>query len=129
MPDKYRHMLVVSVGSACAVLLHLYLGWEWAILAGAGVGGFVERRSWWYGGLALTVTWGALVAWNLVVAGGPTIRMADAMGALIGGVPGWIFFIMTLAAGFGLGAVGGLVGYEVRRVIREFSLMASRRAR
>jgi hypothetical protein len=120
MPDTYRRLMIVFAGGVLALFLHLYLGWQWTIIAGILVGAVVDDRGWWYGGWALVLDWLALVLWNLAVAGNPTMRMANAMGTFIGPGPGWIFIIMTLTAGFGIGAVGGLVGGQARLVARAF---------
>lgn len=128
MRDKYGRWIIVLAGSLLALVLHVGLGWGWGVLAGAVVGAVISSRGWLYGGLALAVEWAGLVIWNMVVAGGPTLRMAAVMGELIGVVPGWLFILMTLSAGFGLGAVGGLGGQQLRLTVREFLRVSPRRS-
>ena len=114
MADSYRTLLITAVGVGAALLLHVYAGWRWSIGAGILVGALVGDRGWWYGGLAVCGDWCVLVIWNVIEAAGPTLRLADAMGSLIGNVPGWVFLVLTAAVGFGIGASGGLIGRQIR---------------
>lgn len=129
MPDIYRYLLIVTAGGIAAFFLHVELGWIWTVAAGLGVGLAARCSGWWYGGLAVLLDYAVLIGWNLAVAAGPTLRMAETMGQLMGNMPGWAFVGVTLFTGFGLGAVGGFVGQRVRLLARHmYALTAKRNA-
>ena len=97
-----------------ALLAHVLLGWEWTALGGLAAGLWSPVRAWLNGTLAGAFGWLALIAYNVVVARGPTEEMLRSMGAIFGGMPGWMLGTLTI----GLGALLGLVGVWPGRVIR-----------
>jgi hypothetical protein len=108
-----------------ALALHLTLGWAWTLGAAIAGGAWAGRGGWRVGLFALLLEWGALVAYNFVVAPGPTSRMAATMGRLFGNIPGFLVVASTLLIGAVLGALGGAVGTRLRLLIdRNFNRRA-----
>lgn len=100
-----------------ALILHLTLGWAWTSLAGV-VGGFwAGRRGWLVGAAGVALDWAVLVAYNFVVAAGPVQRMTSTVGGLLGNLPGVTIVLLTVLVGAVLGALGGLVGAQARRLL------------
>lgn len=104
------------LGVGLAFLLHWLLGWVWTVLAGIVMGIWYERRGWLVGGIAVGVSWGALITFTFAADLAATRRMIDIMGSIFGGLPGFIVPVATLLMGVLLGASGGLFGAGLRNL-------------
>ncbi len=106
------------VTALLALVLHLLLGWGWTLLAGVAAGAWVGRRGWLVGGAGVALGWLALVAYNYAVAARPVQAMADALGGILGNLPGFVVVGLTLLIGALLGAVGGAAGTQLGLLLR-----------
>lgn len=101
-----------------ALLLHVLLGWAWTMGAGVVAGLWQGPGGWRTGGLGVGLSWFLLIAYSLIVAPGPVGRMAETLGGILGGLPGFTIFIVTLLIGVLLGTVGGGLGTQVSFLLR-----------
>jgi hypothetical protein len=113
-----RMALYILAVAACALLLHLTLGWAWTLGAGVLAGLFVPKRGWLVGTLGVTLNWAVLITYNYVVAPAATQAMVDTMGGIIGNTPGMAVVAGTLSIGMLLGGLGGGVGTFARQMLR-----------
>ncbi len=108
-----------------ALGLHVLLGWQWTILAGA-VYGFVERRHAWSAAmLACGLSWAVLVLWNFTVAPQETGKMTETLGGLFGNIAPWAIVAVTILLGALSGLIGALLGRGVRTLFRPPSRSAA----
>jgi hypothetical protein len=99
--------------SLAALLLHVFVGWEWSPLA-AIVGGYLQRsHGAAIGSLSVGLVWSGLVFFNLLAAPAQVLEMASVVGALMGNFPDWTVFLVSILIGFVLGAIGGLLGQSL----------------
>jgi len=111
-------LLHIGAVAACALVVHLVLGWAWTL--GAGVlGGFIARQwGWLVGTLGVALDWAALVGYNYAVAPAATQTMTDTMGGIIGNTSGMAVVAGTILLGTLLGGLGGVAGALARQVVR-----------
>jgi len=109
------HILAVA---ACALVVHLVLGWAWTLGAGVLGGMIATQRGWLVGTLGVALDWGVLLGYNYAVAPAATQTMTDTMGALIGNTSGMAVVAGTIVLGMVLGGLGGAAGASIRRVVR-----------
>lgn len=95
------------------LVLHVFLGWEWTILAAVAGGYGAGGRGWLVGCLGLGSEWLAIVAYNFAVAWRPTQELARLMGELLGNMPGSVFVGLSVLLGVALGGLGGLIGSQL----------------
>ncbi|MEM8487192.1 MAG: hypothetical protein AAF564_16685 [Bacteroidota bacterium] len=107
----------VIICTAFALLLHLFLGWEWTLLAGVLYGLMTQYNGWLWGGLSVAAGWGLLVLFNFVVASAPVGEMTHVTGQILGNLPGALVVVMTLLIGGLLGILGGLVGTQLAQLV------------
>lgn len=110
--------LQIVMTALAAFVLHLVLGWAWTLLAGVGAGVWAGRRGWRVGGVAVGLEWLVLVGYNYVVAPAETGAMLETMGGIVGNMPGFAIVAISLLIGVLLGALGGLIGTQLRRLVR-----------
>ena len=97
-----------------SLALHLALGWAWTLLAGLAGGAWAARRGWLVAAAGVATAWAALVAYNFAVAPDATVRMVHTTGGLLGNLPGAAVVGATVLIGAALGALGGVLGQQVR---------------
>ncbi|MEM8559510.1 MAG: hypothetical protein AAGG50_16955 [Bacteroidota bacterium] len=115
MSQGVRRTILVLLTAGVALALHLTLGWAWSVLA-AVLGGFAMGRGGSaVGALGLVLPWAGLVLWNLAFYGPPMARMTEAVGGIIGGLPGFVVPLITLAIALALGTLGGATGASLRK--------------
>ncbi|MEM9998932.1 MAG: hypothetical protein AAF809_14615 [Bacteroidota bacterium] len=115
MSQGVRRTILVLLTAGVALALHLTLGWAWSVL-GAVLGGFAMGRGGSVvGALGLVLPWAGLVLWNLAFYGPPMARMTEAVGGIIGGLPGFAVPLLTLAIALVLGTLGGATGASLRK--------------
>ena len=100
-----------------SLLLHMGLGWEWTLLAGMAAGLWFSVRSWLMGAAAVGCEWLLVVLYNYAVDSRAVGLMTEAMGAILGNLPGFTIVAITLAIGLLLGGLGGAIGAQVRRLV------------
>jgi hypothetical protein len=113
-------MTLFAVALVLALLLHIFLGWEWTLLAGFVYGIRSKRLAWPGAGAVGLLSWGILLLYSYIVAPEPMGRMVETVGALLGGIPYWAVTILTLVLGFLLGVLGGLLGSLLAKLIIGF---------
>ena len=115
-------MLSVAVAAGLGLLAHRLLGWPW-VLGAAAVAGFVAPRQ---GGLlgaatlaavGVALSWAGQLFWNHARFDAPVLRMTEAMGTVMGGLPPVAFPLLSLAVGVVLGILGGVIGASLRRTV------------
>jgi len=99
-----------------ALAVHLTLGWAWTLAAGIAGGAWARQRGWLVGLVGVAAAWAALVAYNFAIAPDATVRMARTVGGLIGNLPGVAVVGATVLIGAVLGALGGVLGQQARRL-------------
>lgn len=95
------------------LFLHVFVGWEWTILAAVGGGYGAGSRGWLVGSLGLGGEWLAILLYNFAVAWQPSQELARLMGALLGNMPGIVFVGLSVLLGVLWGALGGLIGSQL----------------
>lgn len=110
-------MLFVAV-LTLALLLHLFLGWQWTLLAGAVYGFFGRKGAWLLAALAAGLSWALLVLGSFVSAPAETGIMTRTMSTLLGNQPPWFYVGASVVLGSVLGLLGGIVGIQVRKLVR-----------
>ena len=104
---------ILLLTSLVALLLHVFVGWEWSPLA-AIVGGYLHRSNGAaLGSLSVGLVWAGLVFFNLLAAPAQVLEMASVVGALMGNFPDWTVFLASILIGSTLGAVAGLLGQSL----------------
>ena len=98
------------IGVATAIVLHFFLGWQFSVIGAMVAGFFSTGSSWKAGMMALGTAWGLLVLYNFMVAPSESITFIELVGALFGGMPGFVVVVLTVAIGMVLGAAGGWAG-------------------
>ena len=101
-----------------ALILHLLLGWAWTMAAGVVAGVWQGQRGWLIGGGGVGLSWLVLIVYNLVVASEPVGRMAETLGGILGNLPGFAIFGLTLMIGVVLGVVGGGLGSRLAGLVQ-----------
>jgi len=100
-----------------ALFLHVMLGWVGVLIA-AVVGGYLlGAGGWLVSSLGVFCAWGGLILWNYVVAPREVQAMEQVVGSLLGNLPEFGVVSLSLAIGFMLGALGGLIGTQVRLIV------------
>ncbi|HET6566811.1 MAG TPA: hypothetical protein VFG50_02530 [Rhodothermales bacterium] len=108
-----------AISLSLAILLHVFFGWAWTVLAGVLAGMWIPRRGWLVGAAVVALDWLLLVIWNYVVAGHEVSRMLTAVGGIIGNLPGPVVVGVTLLVGALLGMFGGLIGSSITALARQ----------
>ena len=104
----------LGIGVLVAIAAHVLFGWVWSA-SGALLAGFLStRRSAWTGAVALVLSWGILLAWNLAVATAESFNMMETMGDLLGGMPGIVIPLATLLVAGLIGLLAGALGGALR---------------
>ena len=109
---KKLHFLL-SAGTA--LLLHLILGWQFAVIGAVVAGALFNEKPIWAGVLTMVVCWGGLVIYNFTVATEETMKMVGIMAALIGDIPPFMTVGLTVLIAAILGAAGGWLGAALFR--------------
>ena len=100
-----------------ALLLHIFLGWAWTPIAGLVAGLWKGIGGWWTGGVAVGSSWLAIVGYTLFVAPDASMRLADILASMLGGVPAFLVFVATVALGVVSGTAAGGLGTGIRSLI------------
>lgn len=107
----------ILVTAILSVVLHVSLGWEATVVAGAVGGIWAPRHGWFVGALGTALAWAGLVVYSSAVAT-PAVRvLLDTMGTLAGNIPGKALVGLTVFLGAVLGALGGAVGTVLRPLL------------
>ena len=112
-----QRTLRLGVCVLLSLLLHLLLSWEWTLVAGIVSGFWFVHRGWLYGAAAVGLEWVLVLLYNYAVDARAVGLMTDAMGSILGNLPGFAIVAMTLAIALLLGGLGGAGGTQVRRLI------------
>lgn len=110
-------MLFIAV-LLLALMLHLFLGWQWTLLAGVVYGFYARRLGALLSSLACGLSWAQLVLWNLAVAPFETGNLTEAVGGLLGNIPSWAVVAVTILIGMLCGLLGALIGRRIRLLFR-----------
>jgi MFS-type transporter involved in bile tolerance (Atg22 family) len=106
-------MYAVLFAALLALILHLLLGWQFAVL-GAILGGYLSPASGWKTGLtALFAIWCGLMLWNYFMAPQSIQTLFSTMSGILGGLPSFAFPMLTLLVASVLGALGGSFGAQL----------------
>ena len=116
-------LLSVAVAAGLGLLAHRVLGWPWVLGAAVVAGLVAPSRAGLVGAAALAavgvaLSWGGLLFWNHARYDAPVLRMTEAMGTILGGLPPVAVPLLSLAVGVVLGVLGGVVGASLRRAVR-----------
>lgn len=110
----------LAISLILAILLHVFLGWAWTVLAGVLAGMWItSSRGWLVGAAVVALDWLLLVIWNYVLAGHEVSRMLTAVGGIVGNLPGPVIVGVTLLVGAFLGTFGGLIGSSIAALARQ----------
>jgi len=101
-----------------ALAIHLLIGWPWTVLGGVLAGLVKGRWGWAYGGLGVALSWMGLVFWNYIVVPAETGKTYALLGDLLGNLSPTLVVGITLLLGAVLGMLGGLIGTQLRFLIR-----------
>ncbi len=93
-----------------ALLLHLLIGWPYAIVGAVVAGALFKEHSVMAGVWTLVATWGGLVIYSFAVATEETTNMVTVVAALIGDLPPIMTVVLTIGIAAILGAIGGWLG-------------------
>lgn len=107
----------VVLATVISILLHVVLGWEWTVLAGALCGWLVAGRGWLWGLVSIAAGWGLIVLYDYFTAPASTGRMLEATGQIFGNLPGWVVVVLTILIGGVIGMLGGLAGSQFRQLV------------
>lgn len=102
---------------ALALALHVFLGWEWTIVAGVATGIWFGRRGWLMGLLVVGLDWLILVGYNVLVDARAFGVMTRTMGGLLGNLPSAAIVALTVLIGGLIGAAGGATGSQLRVLV------------
>lgn len=108
----------VVIGILLSTALHVALGWQWCLVAGAIVGWWTIRHGWLFGAVAVGTSWTLLTSYNYVIAPEQMKRFTATMAGFVPGMPDWSVPVLTVALGIVLGAVGGFLGQCLVPLIR-----------
>ena len=103
---KFLVTTLLSIG------LHLALGWEWTVLAGAVGGIWSPRylRGSFIGGAGTALGWAVLVIYTAAVTPSSLRLLVNTLGDLAGNIPGEVVVGSTVLLGGVLGGLGGAIG-------------------
>ncbi len=109
--------MIILLTAALALILHLLLGWPWVVLAGIVAGVLKGRWGGLHGALGVGLSWGMLLMQRLLETPAETGRLLGIMGDLFQGSS---FFVIGLSLCIGLliGALGGVIGTQLRLLVR-----------
>ncbi len=100
-----------------SILLHVFVGWEWTVLAGVLCGWLMTRQGWLGGAVSVAAGWGIFVLYDYISAPAQIGRMLEATGQIFGNLPGPVVVVLTIFIGGLLGLLGGLVGSRLRQFV------------
>ncbi|HAY37584.1 MAG TPA: hypothetical protein DCY57_11560 [Bacteroidetes bacterium] len=103
-----RKNFIISV--LVALIAHYFLGWQYSIIGAFLAGYFSHKSPVRSGALTLLVSWGALIAYNYVVAASEVMAMTAVVAAIVGEAPAFLPVAITLFISVLMGAVGGWAG-------------------
>ncbi len=106
-------LLILTVVS---LLVHLALGWAWALVVPLALGAFWPDGASWRGALGFALSWGGLMAFYALSLGVYFERAAATISTLIGGLPAPIAPLLSLIFAALIGLCAGTVGAQARRL-------------
>lgn len=102
-----KGILIVAIST---LILHLLIGWMWGVL-GAVLGGWlIGEKGWIVGSIGVAIAWAAIIIYSYLQASYQVAEMARVIGELIGGLPPFTTYALTVLLGGLLGLFGGAVG-------------------
>ena len=108
-----KGILVVAITS---LLLHVLIGWMWGTL-GAVLGGWsVGEKGWLVGSIGIATSWTAIVLYSYITSHSQVAEMARVTGELIGGLPPFTTYAVTVLMGSLLGLFGGFLGSSISAI-------------
>jgi len=108
-----KGVLVVAITS---LILHILIGWMWGA-AGAVFGGWlVGEKGWIVGLIGIATSWTAIIIYSYVSASYQVLEMARVVGELMGGLPPFSTFVVTVLMGALLGLFGGFLGSSIAAI-------------
>ncbi len=109
---------------ALTLLIHVLAGWTWSVAGGVIAGWLWSAGGWWRGAIVVGGAWLALVAYSILIATGPSLRLHAILSGIAGGIPSWMIPVLIVMVGATLGVAGGLVGSSARTLSRRRSTAA-----
>jgi len=106
----FRRLVIVVVLSTA---LHLIFGWMWSVLGAIAGGWMTGRRGWLVGGAGLVISWASLIIVSIIQAPPQVSEMARVIATLVGGLPPFTTYIITLIMACILGILGGFMGTAI----------------
>ena len=103
-------MRAVAVGFLVALAAHVVLGWMFSVAGAVASGYMVAKRGWAAGAAALMAAWGAIILFQYIRAPAQVSEMARVVASLMGNLPAFMTFVITLALACLLGMAGGALG-------------------
>jgi len=118
-PKRSFPIRTLILTAALSTGLHLVFGWAWTL--GAGVLGGLLRpsRGPAVGALGVGGAWTGLLGYTFFVAPASTAILLDVLAGLLGrNTPDALIVFITIFFGVTLGALGGTIGSQLRRLFR-----------
>ncbi len=110
---KSMRLLILT---ATALVLHVALGWAWAIAAPLLLGALWPDGASWRGALGMALSWGLLMAFYALSSGVYFERAAATISALIGGLPAPVAPLLSIAFAALIGLCAATLGASARRL-------------
>lgn len=102
--------------TVATLLVHVVLGWAWALLVPLALGALWPDGASWRGALGVALSWGLLMAYYALSSGVYFERAAATIAALIGGLPAPVAPLLSLIFAALIGLCAGTVGAQARRL-------------
>ncbi len=106
-------LLILTVAT---LLIHVVLGWAWAISAPLILGALWPDGATWRGALGVGLSWGLVMAFYALSSGVYFERAAATIASLIGGLPAPVAPLLSLIFAALIGLCAGTVGAQTRRL-------------
>lgn len=113
--------MIILLTAALALLLHVLLGWPWVVLAALVAGVLKGRWGWAHGALGVGLSWTILLMQRLLETPAETGRVLEIMGTLFQGRSAGFVVLASLFIGLLIGALGGVIGTQLRLLVRPLS--------
>ncbi len=111
--------MILILAIALSILIHLFVGWEYTILAGVFAGYFGKKFGPIQGMAALGIAWMSLLFWNFIVAKDPASKLVDFFSHLLGDLSPGLVLILIIGIACILGLLGGLIGQQIRMLFNK----------